>query len=411
MRTLIIGFFVVVSFGLKAQESFFQWKRNHSDRWIFLTDSIGKAFPTPIYSSQDLLFSEHWAKAQMEKKSKERELTVRFLVLSKALNDFILDSIQILEQKKILLLKDTLPERHKIVVQGIEKMQQGVREMAKTLWPQLIEKELAVLEWECHEALLKKTSNLGISSALGDSLWAIGMIRNAQEALLLKNQLLPWNGINVRSKQVFAIKCTEAASIMKINWNYFQGCDSISIGFNEVLWKNRWSENRWIALEQEKNSETAYFDGLQKNRETWEYLDRRENTLERMKAFVVHYDEVFKVEDSIRGAVLLRARSPQELLDLKRERERWKIDYYQKGVTQLAEIGQGMEGGPKVQDYSKQKGYFKLKDIQNVKKQIKNPEILENNQEEKESIIPVKSFEMLQIPQWNGLPYSFKTLK
>jgi hypothetical protein len=215
----------------------------------------------------------------------------------------------------------------------------------------------------------------------------------------------------VRSKQVFSLKIQENLASIKIFTPYFWGCDSLKFSFPNEKWKEIWNEQRWTNIEQEKNREIAYFEGLQKNRETWEYLDRRENTLERMKAFVVHYDEVFKAEDSIRGALLLRARSPQELLELKRERERWKMDYYQKGVAQLAEIGQGMEGGPKVQDYSKQKGYFKLKDIQNVKKQIKNPEVLENIQEEKESIIPVKSFEMLQILQWDGPPYTFKTLK
>ena len=411
MRTLFIGFFVVFSLGLKGQDSFFQWKMNHSDRWISLNDSIGKAFPTPIISSQDPIFSEGWTKEGLVKKTRERDLTVRFLVLSKALNDFILDSIQILEQKRIILLNDSMPERHKIAVQGIEKMQQGVRDMAKTLWPLLIEKELAVLEWECHEMLKQRESMIGISSALRDSIWMVGMIQNAQEALLLKNQLLPWNGVNVRSKQVFSLKILETSPNLKSVSSYFWGCDSVMATLSPEKWKQVWKENRWSDFEQENNREIAYFEGLQKNRETWEYLDRRENTLERMRAFVVHYDEVFKEEDSIRGAALLRARSAQELLELRRERERWKMDYYQKGMKQLAEIGQGMEGGPKVQDYSKQKGYFKLKDVQNVKKQMKNPEILENNPEEKETIIPNKPFEMLQIPQWSGLPYSFKTLK
>ena len=411
MRIFLLSFILICSLGLNAQEAFFQWKITQPDRWFFLLDSISKALPLPSPNLQDPISSESWVKEKWEKSAKERKITIRFLVLSKALNSFIEDSAQILEKRKLLLLEDSLPERHKIAIQGIEKMQQGIRDLAKTWWPQIIEKELALMEWECHEVLLKKTSNLGISPALSDSIWAVGMIRNAQEALLLKNQLLPWNGINVRSKQVFAIKCTEAPSIMKNNWNYFHGCDSNSFGFNEVLWKNRWSENRWLELEKEIGKETAYFKELQKNRENWEFLDRRENTLERMRAYVIQYDKGYFYEDSIRAAGIMRARSAQELLDLKRERERWKIGYYQKGLAQLADLGHGIEGGPTVKDYSKQKGYFKLKDVQNVKKQIKNTDILENIQEEKESIIPIKPFEMLQIPQWNGLPYTFKTLK
>jgi hypothetical protein len=77
----------------------------------------------------------------------------------------------------------------------------------------------------------------------------------------------------------------------------------------------------------------------------------------------------------------------------------------------LAEIGQGIEGGPTVQDYSKQKGYFKLKDVQNVKKQAIGPLTTEIIQEEKETINPVKSLMMLQILNWNELPNTFKTLK
>jgi hypothetical protein len=348
----------------------------------------------------------------MKKKKMERDLTVRFLVLSAGLSDFIQDSINNLEFKKKALELDSLPERHQLAIQGIEKMQMGIKELPKQWWPMLIEKELAVLEWEKHEELITQLGSLTEYSPHNlDSIWMAGMIRNYQESVSLKNQLLPWHSVLIRSKQVFSLKASESSAMMGKNWRYFWGCDSSNKPFPAEKWKSLVSENQFKAVERERQKEELYFSDLQKNRENWEFLDKRENTLERMRAYVRQYDLVFFQEDSIRGIGIMRARSPQELIDLKRERERWRIGYYQKGMAQLSEIGEGIEGGPTVQDYSKQKGYFKLKDIQNVKKQAIGPLTTEIIQEEKETINPVKTLMMLQILNWNELPNSFKTLK
>ena len=412
MRSIFTGFFLIVTLFLKGQDAFFQWKQLHPERWIANNDSISNSIPAPQIQLENPLFSEVWAKNLMKKKKMERDLTVRFLVLSAGLSDFIQDSINNLEFRKKALEMDSLPERHQLAIQGIEKMQLGIKELPKQWWPMLIEKELAVLEWEKHEELISQLGSLAEYSPHDlDSIWMVGMIRNYQESLSLKNQLLPWHGGLIRSKQVFFLKASESSAMMGKNWRYFWGCDSSNKPFAAEKWKSLVSENQFKTVERDRQKEELYFSDLQKNRENWEFLDKRENTLERMRAYVRQYDLVFFQEDSIRGIGIMRARSPQELIDLKRERERWRIGYYQKGMAQLAEIGEGIEGGPTVQDYSKQKGYFKLKDIQNVKKQAIGPLTTEIIQEEKETINPVKTLMMLQILNWNELPNSFKTLK
>jgi hypothetical protein len=412
MRIFFTGFFLIVTLFLKGQDAFFQWKQLHPEKWIANNDSISNAIPAPQIQLGNPLFSEVWAKNLMKKKKLERDLTVRFLVLSAGLSDFIQDSINNLEFRKKALELDSLPERHQLAIQGIEKMQLGIKELPKQWWPMLIEKELAVLEWEKHEELISQLGSLTEYSPQDlDSIWMVGMIRNYQESISLKNQLLPWNGGLIRSKQVFSLKASESSAMMGKNWRYFWGCDSSNKPFPAEKWKSLVAENQFKTVERERQKEELYFSDLQKNRENWEFLDKRENTLERMRAYVRQYDLVFFQEDSIRGIGIMRARSPQELIDLKRERERWRIGYYQKGMAQLAEIGQGIEGGPTVQDYSKQKGYFKLKDVQNVKKQAIGPLTTEIIQEEKETINPVKTLMLLQILDWNELPNSFKTLK
>ena len=412
MRIIFTGFFLIATLFLKGQDAFFQWKQLHPERWIANNDSISNSIPAPQIQLGNSLFSEVWAKNLMKKKKMERDLTVRFLVLSAGLSDFIQDSINNLEFRKKALEMDSLPERHQLAIQGIEKMQLGIKELPKQWWPMLIEKELAVLEWEKHEELISQLGSLAEYSPHDlDSIWMVGMIRNYQESLSLKNQLLPWYGGLIRSKQVFFLKASESSAMMGKNWRYFWGCDSSNKPFAAEKWKSLVSENQFKTVERDRQKEELYFSDLQKNRENWEFLDKRENTLERMRAYVRQYDLVFFQEDSIRGIGIMRARSPQELIDLKRERERWRIGYYQKGMAQLSEIGEGIEGGPTVQDYSKQKGYFKLKDIQNVKKQAIGPLTAEIIQEEKETINPVKSLMMLQILDWNELPNTFKTLK
>ena len=412
MKLFSTVFFLLVTLLLKGQDAFFQWKQSHPERWFTISDSISKAIPVPQIELDHPLISEAWGKNLMKKKKMERDLTVRFLILSAGLSDFIQDSINILELKKIAWGMDSFPERHQLAIQGIEKIQLGIKDLRKQWWPLLIEKEMAVIEWEKHEELMSQIkSQSEYSPNELDSIWMVGMIRNVQEAVSLKNQLLPWNGVLIRSKQVFSLKTSESLVTMGKNWNYFWGCDSIKKPFPAEKWKGLVGENRIKNIELERQKEELYFSDLQKNRENWEFLDKRENTLERMRAYVRQYDLVFFQEDSIRGMGIMRARSPQELIDLKRERERWRMAYYQKGMAQLAEIGQGIEGGPTVQDYSKQKGYFKLKDVQNVKKQAIGPLTTEIIQEEKETINPVKSLMMLQILDWNELPNTFKTLK
>ncbi len=412
MRLIGTFFFLFTSFFVKGQEAFFHWKQWNSEKWMAIHDSIGMEIPLSQFQNDHPLFSQEWMKDRMQQKIRERNLTVRFLVLSKGLSEFIQDSIAILENKKITLSLDSFPERHQLTIQGIEKIQMGLKELPKQWWPMLIEKELAVLEWEKHEELTRRQIAMGgLLSHEMDSVWMVEMIRNGQEAISLKNQLLPWHGVFVRSKQVYSLKISETSAIMGKNWNYFWGCDSLVRTFQAEKWNSLVGENRYKLVEKERERELTYFTDLQKNRENWEFLDKRENTLERMRAYVRQYNANYVLEDSIRGVGIMRARSPQELIDLKRERERWKMAYYQKGVAQLAEIGQGIEGGPTVNDYSKQKGYFKLKDVQNVKKPSITPVNTEIIQEEKETIIPVNTFKMLQILDWNGIPNSFKTLK
>ncbi len=408
MKFILTCFLVCFSFWLNGQDGFFHWRQNSNERINFLRDSLSGVVPTPIMTSRFSLNSEFWVQERLKSKTIERDLTIRFLVLSRCLTDFIQDSIATLELKKKQMQEDSLPERFKFTIQGIEKIQLGLKELPKQWWPMLIEKELALLEWEIHEEITRKS---GLSALERDSLWMVTMVRNIQEALFLKNQLLPWHGVEVRSKQVYSLKASESTLTMDKNWKYFWGCDSLATAFHAENWKKIWATNQYKTIEKERMKEEYYFNNLQKTRENWEFLDQRENTLERMRAFVKQYDRVFLQEDSIRNVGILRARSPQELIDLKRERERWKMAYYQKGLAQLAEIGEGIEGGPTVQDYSKQKGYFKLKDVQNVKKQNIGPTSAELIQEEKETINPVLAFKTLQILHWNALPNSLKTLK
>jgi hypothetical protein len=408
MKIIITCFMICFSFWLQGQDQFFHWKQSQNDRIAFLKDSLSKAFPTPLVESKYSFNSEFWVQERLKSKTIERDLTIRFLVLSGCFSDFFQDSIATLELKKKQMQEDSFPERYKVTIQGIEKLQTGLKELSKQWWPILIERELALIEWEIHEEISQKSD---VSLLERDSIWKVNMIRNNQEALFLKNQLLPWHGVEVRSKQVFSLKTSESPSIMEKNWNYFWGCDSLAAPFSAEHWKMFCANNQYKTIEKERNKEEFYFNNLQKNRENWEFLDQRENTLERMRAFVTQYDRIYLQEDSIRNVAIMRARSPQELIDLKRERERWKMAYYKKGVAQLAEIGNGIEGGPTVQDYSKQKGFFKLKDVQNVKKQNFALSSVELNQEEKETINPVNAFHTLQILHWNGVPNSFKTLK
>ena len=160
MRIFFTGFFLIATLFLKGQDAFFQWKQLHPERWIANNDSISNSIPAPQIQLENPLFSEVWAKNLMKKKKMERDLTVRFLVLSTGLSDFIQDSINNLEFKKKSLEMDSLPERHQLAIQGIEKMQLGTKELPKQWWPMLIEKELAVLEWEKHEELISQLGSL-----------------------------------------------------------------------------------------------------------------------------------------------------------------------------------------------------------------------------------------------------------
>jgi len=408
LLTFVFLFFTFCSFG---QDGFFYWKITHGESWKPIEDSIWKVHPFLVPPLKDTKESEDWIQKQWAKKNQEIAITNRFLILSAALKQCISDSIQLLEQKKQFLLSDSAAERHRLSIQGIEKITLGLQDLPKQWWPSILEKELALMEWEKHEEARKIWIESSLPQRERDSIWMVQLYRNAEEALLLKNQLLTWYGIQVQSKQVYSLKISTSESSVKNQWNYFWGCDTLKPIFQDGLWKTIVSENQWKVVEKQIKSEEQYFHTLLKNRENWEFLDKRENTLDKMREFVHQYDQVYVVEDSIRKQKISRARSSQEMVELKRELERWKMDYYQKGLIQLLEIGGGMEGGPTVQDYSKQKGYFKLKDVQNVKKPMLKASLPEIIPDEKETIIRNKPSEMLQIPNWNGFPNAFKTLK
>jgi hypothetical protein len=408
MKKIIALLFLFIALHSWAQDGFFQWKMQHPEKMRLLLDSSSIAITEQTHVLLPILAldtkADFMIKTISSKREKEVKASIRFWTLNQAMHEWINDSISFILIKKNLLLSDSFPEAHRLTIAGYDKIIQELSLLPKNVWPKLVEKEMALWEWEfVQEELSKKQDPSVLMSDLVSWMY---------EASWIKPQMLMWEGISSRSKQLYSIKLNAKEEITLKNWAYFQGCDSNWVPFSVEIWKEnvkRQDPNFW---EKEHAEESRYFNGLEKQRLVWEYLDKRQNILDKMNAYVIQYEQQFAIQDSLKGLEVLRARSAQELIDKKRARELWRIEFYRKGIDELEQIGSEIEGGPTVVDHSKQSKYFRLKDQQNIfsPRPISVPKIDLETEETAAEVSQINK-RILKFPTLGPNINSFQTLK